>query len=276
MSAAEARRYAVALLLALALWAIGRSAAELAAVAAIAVIGTPHGAADSVRLRGLARGWRGALGWALLYFLLAALVWRLFAQWPALFLLGFVLVSLQHFGACDAHRERAPVGYANAVLVIAGPFVFWPDSVAGYLQWLGLSASAAYAFRPWAAALACAVALGVAGVFQGRALWRSSTPWIALTSLALPPALGFAVYFCALHAPRHWAQLREQSVALPWKPIAATMAATLALALWLLLREPTLSLEQRTVRVLVMGLAALTVPHMALDALIRRRERRTT
>ena len=274
MSAAEAWRYAVALLLALALWAVGRGAAELAAVAAIAAIGTPHGAADIVRLRGLARRWTGALLLALLYFLLAALVWRLFARWPALGLLVFVLISLQHFGECDAHRERAPVGYANAVIVIAAPFVFWHASVAGYLQWLGLSDAMSHLFRPWAAALACVAALLIAGASRGRALWRSSTPWIALASLALPPALGFAVYFCALHAPRHWAQLREQSVALPWKPIAATLAATFALGAWLLLRDPALPLQQRSVQVLVMGLAALTVPHMALDALIRERQRR--
>ncbi len=102
--------------------------------------------------------------------------------------------------------------------------------------------------------------------------WRLPTAvCIAVPSLMLPPAAGFALYFCAVHASRHWGQLRaEQTNPSIW-PVAATMLATAAIAAALLWHHSGAAFAPRLIQVVIIGLAALTVPHMLLDAVLRHR-----
>jgi Brp/Blh family beta-carotene 15,15'-monooxygenase len=269
---------------------------DIAAVLAIALIGTPHGAADTLRLRALATVADGTVRWLMflifnaLYLAVAALVWWLFLRWPAQALLGFVLISLLHFGATDAMTEwrrlasdpdasadRAKVrttvmrtGAMSAVVAIAAPFVFWQTDVQTYLRWLGLTAGEAARFPPPKAAMTVALAMALAMIGIRRwplSGWRLPTAvWIAGPSLLLPPAAGFALYFCAVHASRHWAQLRIDQTELPLRPVIATMLATVALALALLWHHQGAAFAPRLAQVVIVGLAALTVPHMLLDA----------
>jgi beta-carotene 15,15'-dioxygenase len=301
----EAWYYTFGLLACLLLWALGRAVIDIAAVLAIALVGTPHGAADSLRLRTLATTANGAVRWRLLlsynvlYLVAAAVVWWLFLRWPAPALLGFVLISVLHFGTTDALAEwrRASSGARasapfdpvraqtavmrsaamSAVVAIAAPFVFWQADVQRYLRWLGLTISEASRFPALSAAFAVALALVFAMIgFRREPVrdWRLPTSfWIAAPSLLLPPAAGFALYFCAVHASRHWAQLRADHGELPLRPVIATMLATLAIAFALLWRHEGAAFAPRFVQVVIVGLAALTVPHMLLDAVVRYRQK---
>jgi beta-carotene 15,15'-dioxygenase len=297
----EALHYVLGLLACLLLWAIGRNVLDVTAVLAIALIGTPHGAADSLRLRALTAADDGAIRWPMLllsnalYLAIAAAVWWLFLRWPASALLGFVLISLLHFGTTDAVAEWHRVAHAvdmpmdrakarttimrtaamSAVVAIAAPFVVWQADVQMYLRWLGLTASDAVRFPSSAAAMTVALALLLAMIgfnrrFTGR--WRLPTAvCIAAPSLLLPPAAGFALYFCAVHASRHWAKLRAEQTDPPIWPVAATMLATAAIAAALLWHHDGAAFAPRLVQVVIIGLAALTVPHMLLDAGLRYR-----
>jgi Brp/Blh family beta-carotene 15,15'-monooxygenase len=91
----------------------------------------------------------------------------------------------------------------------------------------------------------------------------------------LPPLIFFAVYFCALHSPRNflieWGQwegsgTQRRILLLTYTGAAA---ASMAALLWLQARM-ALSLEAALARTLFIGLAALTVPHMALAYWVRR------
>jgi beta-carotene 15,15'-dioxygenase len=230
-----------------------------------------------------------------MYLAVAAAVWWLFLRWPAPALLGFVLISLLHFGATDAMAEWRRVGSEvpasmsrpqaqksvmrtaamSAVVAIAAPFAVWQSDVQTYLHWLGLTASEAAHFPPSSAALTVVLAIALAMIGVRRwplSGWRLPTAvWIAGPSLLLPPAAGFALYFCAVHASRHWAQLRLDQTELPLRPVIATMLATVAIALALLWRHEGAAFASRLVQVVIVGLAALTVPHMLLDAAVRYR-----
>jgi beta-carotene 15,15'-dioxygenase len=296
MTSRELRRYGLGLLACLPLWAMGRDVLDLAAVIAIALVGTPHGAADVLRLRALATGPEGIVrGLPLLlahalYLAAAAAVWWLFMRWPAPSLLGFVLISLLHFATTDAQAEAAdlPAGRAArvfamvaaamaAIVAIAAPFVAWQAQVQLWLRWLGMSAAQAAAFpAPWAAAavvaaalLACALTWSIPEIRKSRRL--PTALCIVAPSLWLPPAAGFAVYFCLVHASRHWSRLQTEQLRLRPGPVVAAMLATLSIALALLWRHEAGAFAPRLVQVVVVGLAALTVPHMLLDALARRR-----
>ncbi len=282
MNRSEARAYAIGLLLCGLFALCGSVALDIAAVLAIALIGTPHGAADALRLMAAARG-RDGMRWSrlaalnALYLAIAAAVWWLFLRWPAVALAIFVAISALHFAATDIAAERARGdgrgAGASGWIAIAAPFVFWQPQIGPWLTWLGLTPTQATAVPP---ALAGAVVVAALGWALGRTLPARRLPtalWVAVPSLLLPPAAGFALYFCAVHAARHWAHLRAEGRPLPWRPVASTMVATLALAGGLLWMHEDGALAPRLVQVVVIGLAALTVPHMLLDAWVRRTAR---
>ena len=83
---------------------------------------------------------------------------------------------------------------------------------------------------------------------------------------AVAAALGFAVYFCAVHSVRHRAVARALSPLGPrvWWQVAAfsavSVAAVLAAVPWL----ATVDLDSGLIRATFIGLAALTVPHVLL------------
>ncbi len=182
MNRREAWHYSLGLLACLVLWTIGRDVLDVAAVLAIAVIGTPHGAADSLRLRALTAAPDGTIRWHMLllsnalYLAITVAVWWGFLRWPAPALLGFVLISLLHFSLTDAvtelHRATDGVGRPadrikartaimrtaamSAVVAIAAPFVIWQADVQTYLRLLGLTVSEAVRFPPSAAAMTVA------------------------------------------------------------------------------------------------------------------------
>ena len=92
-----------------------------------------------------------------------------------------------------------------------------------------------------------------------------------------PPLVGFAVYFCLVHSARHVAGIigslrREMSrVALVNQAAILTVAswAVGGLALWWFADQA--DPEPMLMRVIFIGLAALTVPHMILvDGIYRR------
>lgn len=279
MNRREARACLIGLLLC-GLFALhGRATLDIAAVLAIALIGTPHGAADALRLLAAARGRDGMrrgyfVALNALYLAIAAAVWWLFLRWPAVALTIFVAISGLHFAATDIAAERARGdgrgAGATGWIAIAAPFVLWQPQIGSWLTWLGLTPTQAAAFPP---ALAGSVVVAALGWALARSLPARRLPtalWVTPPSLLLPPAAGFALYFCAVHAARHWEHLHAEGRSLPWQPVALTMVATLALAAGLLRGYEDAALAPRLVQVVVIGLAALTVPHMLLDAWARR------
>jgi Brp/Blh family beta-carotene 15,15'-monooxygenase len=89
--------------------------------------------------------------------------------------------------------------------------------------------------------------------------------------LALPPLWFFTIYFCGLHSPRHliahWPQVRAQRPR--WTAILVLSGYTagtvvVAVAASVLIESAPLNGTAPLVRLLFIGLAALTVPHMAL------------
>jgi Brp/Blh family beta-carotene 15,15'-monooxygenase len=102
--------------------------------------------------------------------------------------------------------------------------------------------------------------------------------WV--TATALPPLMYFAVYFCALHSIRHFTATMS---AVPNGRRALVIAVVLSsivtlVALVLLRQGVTGTLAETTeqgIRVIFIGLAALTVPHMILVDRFRRADTTT-
>ncbi|MGB1710184.1 MAG: Brp/Blh family beta-carotene 15,15'-dioxygenase, partial [Candidatus Puniceispirillaceae bacterium] len=186
---------------------------DLAALAAIVLIGLPHGALDgaiAIHL-GFTRKLLHFMRFLALYIAMAGLVVGAWLLAPTTCLLGFLIISMLHFGAGDARHGtgwlRSAEIMAHGGLVIVGISQMHHDEVDvifGYLTgrdtvllWQGIDV------------LTVIVGMAVV-VCLAQALWhrRWRGTAVELGALAVlfaltPPLVGFAVYFCCVHSARH-------------------------------------------------------------------------
>tara|TARA_B110000967_G_C18712362_1_gene473387 strand:- start:18 stop:848 length:831 start_codon:yes stop_codon:yes gene_type:complete len=258
---------------------------DLVAIAAILLIGVPHGGLDGAVARRV--GWSdGALAWLgfhLAYIILAALVVLLWWLWPAPSLTVFLCVSALHFGLSDIlnhesakHEEVGqhwlPVIAHGGLVSIAIPSVN-PALVAPLFGVLigdeageALTHTIGMLWAPWLLAVCayCGYALLVPA-------WRKPLfNLLALLALVflLPPLLSFALYFCLWHSRRHtlriWHSLQgktERKRSFTEATVYCLLAWTSAGVFFIYFHA---SFSETLLRLTFIGLAALTVPHMLL------------
>lgn len=266
---------------------------QLWALAAGVAIGLPHGALDQPAAAAKLGG-RFGRHWPLpffgFYLSLATSVVLLWSTEPRAALTAFLGLSVLHFGLGDAEAEGAfrPIAVlAHGAAPIVVPAAAHAVEVTAIFEVLAPGGTQVAEFLAGPAALVWAGAV--------LALVIGARPWsrrdargplvellaIAAAFVALPPLLAFALYFGVLHAPR--ASLAEAAAAggppgtalrhllraaLP----ASVAAAVLGSATFLLLRDE-LGVTAAAMSVIFVGLAALTVPHMALGVALRLAER---
>jgi Brp/Blh family beta-carotene 15,15'-monooxygenase len=261
--------------------------------AAVALVGLPHGGLDAwlAQRSGLARGPRGLALFHLLYLLVAGAVALLWLWQPAQTLAGFLLISAWHF-AGDWPALPAPLRALAGIAVLGLPAWQWTEPVARIFGVLAGSGGLQLAHT--------LAALGPLFVLLlGLALWRLRRQPMAalelgvLTALAMfaPPLLFFAVYFCTLHSPRQLRlslanvaparRRRLLALAAAYAALAALMvlaagffaagSADAGAQAWLLQLD-----ADQGLRLVFIGLDALTVPHMGVVWLAARRSRESS
>ena len=243
------------------------------AVAAILVLGTPHGALDIRRLRrdpAQALGPRAVLASYLAVAGAMALAWALE---PGLALVAFLAIAAAHFAAEAAEDAPPPVAWMAGALVIVLPAATHPAAVQAIFQAMGGAATASRLVRPApAAALLLLAALGVATLLRPPRAPVALETAAALVGLALlPPLVGFAVFFGLLHSPRHLSRA-GRALGLDAR---ATLAAAAPFSLAALALGGVLMLARAgTAQAVPAGafvlLSILTAPHMFTGALLRR------
>jgi Brp/Blh family beta-carotene 15,15'-monooxygenase len=94
---------------------------------------------------------------------------------------------------------------------------------------------------------------------------------IIVGAILLQPLVFFACYFSLLHSPRHLLEtaerLRMTSLQSIYSRTLPIVMATVALCAGFYFVIPDLSVSDRILVIVFIGLASLTVPHMLLDAL---------
>ena len=248
------------------------------ALAAIIILGVPHGALDGEVARDLLRPRFGRAWFAVFAVPYLALSTAVLLAWrfaPLTTTASFLVASVVHFGIEESASSSWLERIARGGLPIALPSLFHPAATAdlfaavsahplpalpgwwllGDLTWMAV-------FVLWSVqTLRC----GVGGTLIPLAL-------VAFGFLALLPLTAFALYFICIHAPAHMAGMitdprrarRVSSTAAAWR--LATPLALLTLLLGALLwplYDGTASL--RLLALTIQGLAALTLPHMLLE-----------
>lgn len=259
---------AIALSAGLALFLILPATVQTGLAAALLVLGgLPHGASDHALAAPVWRARLGRLGVPMFlagYVACAALVFVAWRAVPLAALLAFLALSAWHFAREDAVGGSRWERVARGLMPIGLPALLHPAALTELL--LPLLAGSAGDARVAAAVMS---ACGVGAVFGLAGWWWREgrvPPLAAASAVALlicPPLLGFALFFALDHS-RRAAGRRRSSLCLSASgyaracaPFVAGGAVVLAGAAWWL---PDAGLPGW----LVVGLAALTVPHMLL------------
>ena len=273
-----------------------------AVVLPIALLGVLHGGADPWVARALLSDWKPTQRMLLTYGVYLGLMTLVLIGWsvlPVVTLIGFMLVSLWHFGRQDLDTFGLP-NWPLAALVygslpILGPMLGFTEQTARLFGWLAMQPDSSmqvwlYELNPplltlWLVGFGMLV-LRLASEGRYRVMRRLliTVPLIFAAMLVLPPLIAFATYFCVLHSLSHLLEMSESRKG-PWRhwthrqwllrlwPATGGAVALGLIGWWILApaATPEMLFQENLARVLFWGLAALTVPHILLHWLWHQR-----
>jgi Brp/Blh family beta-carotene 15,15'-monooxygenase len=195
---------------------------------------------------------------------------------PAGFLLGFLVISAAHFSGDPAEGTSLPVRVLQGGCVLILPALLHEGEM-GRLFALLAGQEAAGTVMPLIRLLAwiwlpCVLLAVILRARRDR-LGALETGSIALLSIAAPPLVSFTLFFCGMHSARHILRTIDYSGRASTRLLAAaallpmTGVLIASAAAWHFLEGTPL--DARVVQIVFVGLAALTVPHMALVERVR-------
>ena len=244
-------------------------------VAGVIFLGLPHGALDPMVAR---KAFTGQRGYTTAIFYVGYLVlvlgyWVLWNRFPTLGLSSFLLIAAFHFGSDWESRGNYLTRCAYGCVIVTLPSLRFPAEVVSIYGMLGTEhASGLVALSKVLAPVVVVIAL-IGAVLQFQRHRNDFFELLTITTGAflLPPLVFFTCYFTLLHSPRH---LLETAEGLGMTSLRRIYQATLPVLLATLLLGgiaygllPHIGIDARLLRIVFIGLAALTVPHMLLDTL---------
>jgi len=253
--------------------------ASLIALLFVVLIGLPHGAFDGAIANHLGAGRSLAAGmkFIAIYCAVALLVIAIWLIAPGLTLTLFLIISMIHFGRGDAAAESQPALLIQILLhgglPIFGIIYLQQDSVTPLFNALtdGSSDLALSLAEIIAPLMTTMTALYVLLAFRDPSLRPRLAEFIllAIAFAALPPLIGFAVYFCIIHTGRHMRRIWHMLSSSASPRGVFSQAAGFTIASWLVGAAVFFGIdsgnpEAELLKIIFIGLAALTVPHMIL------------
>ena len=246
----------------------------------IVMIGLPHGALDgAVAMHiGLVKKLSNLIKFMLGYIALAVFVVIVWIFFPTLSLIVFLGISLLHFGYGDAKNGEGITKFAEAVahggLVIVGISQFHRGEVDEIFYYLIKQDTSTIWLAMNIASIGVIAAIATCLLQTSKDVkWSSTTLELLLVGVVIaiaPPLLGFSIYFCLIHSARHFSRIYrmiKQNVAnttIKTQAILFTVACWLAAVVAFVLFADFSDPGPTILRIIFIGLAALTVPHMVL------------
>ncbi len=241
----------------------------------VTLLGLPHGALDPAVADKAFRHLTGYSWWlfALVYSSTGLLYGGLWWRWPDAVLGSFLCISALHFGSDWKGRGVWWSRLAYGTTVVTLPVIFHSPEVARIYAALGAADGAAILELSRALGLV-ALPMALIGALRQRRRDLVELLAIAVGGLTLEPLVFFICYFCFLHSPRHLLGTARETGLRDWKAVGKAVAPAFlgalggGLVFWATM--PTVGADERLLRVVFIGLAALTLPHMILGAVTGR------
>ncbi len=253
---------------------LGSPAATTAACAALLVFGLPHGSLDIATLakaRSRSAFWLASV--VALYLGCAALMYLIWQAAPVAALGTFLILACLHF-AEDWQDDLPPfLAIGTAIAMLTAPaLLFRTDLVSLFITLTGSPASASLADTALMIA-PVSVVVAVAGLILTPNWVRATETLAGLSGMILvPPPIGFALYFCLSHSPKHLASAVESASSglFGHRRIEMTVVtlAAVAIAAMIFIDATPPTLSEGAISASFVTLSILTVPHMLVPIIV--------
>ncbi len=256
-------------------------------------IGISHGSLDHIKGKKLLKI-LGIKSKAIFYLgyifvgLLTIFIWILF---PKFLLFLFLILAAFHFGKEDSgfiykHRYFESIYFLKGSLVIVAPLLFHKDETLSIFKSLNFDISSNILISNEILHLliflsfVASMILSLNKSFDTKSLLLMDFLSLIILNYFLNPILAFTIYFCFLHSIRHSISLIQKininlKKGLPIfvkKALPLTIITIFLYLLALYFLNNFNDLNESIYKVIFIGLASLTFPHILLEYLIEKNE----
>ena len=259
----------------------------------ILTIGISHGSLDNIKGKKLIKylGYRSMIIFYLSYLLIGAvtiLIWLIF---PKSLLLLFLIIAAYHFGKEDSEfinqkQNFELIYFLKGSLIITSPLFFHKEETLAIFETLNfnisnnLIISDEILFILILLSLFSGIILSFKKSIEVKSLLLMDYLSILILNYFLNPIIAFTIYFCFLHSIRHSISLiRELNKnlikGLPVfikKALPLTILTIFGYVVSISILNNYNEFNETIYRVIFIGLASLTFPHILLEYLIEKNE----
>ncbi len=252
-------------------------------------IGLPHGSFDGAVASLVGFGNKiQFLKFLFIYIVLFVFVILFWINFPVISLIIFIIMTIAHFGLCDwthfkINKYKYPVSFTYGMTVIFGIIFFNENQsllIFEYLTNESVYNFQKYFFIPYLATL-LSIIFYIYLSLNEKKLRKGIIEIIFLLIVfyIFDPLLSFSIYFCFFHTYKHlkhlinniYLHLSNKKFVI-YTTLIFTIISWLAGILVFLYLTKNFNVYESLVRVIFIGLAALTLPHMILVDYIYRRK----
>ena len=264
----------------------------------ILILGISHGALDNIKGKKLVNlfGFKSVFLFYLIYLMISFLIIFLWLIYPNTVLLLFLIVAAYHFGREDTvfpFQKKYLISeilfFLKGSVVIFAPLFFQREATNEIFKILNFSLFESSFFNDYFLLIFLFFGfLSSMVISQKKNINFQSIMLMDFFSLIilnffLTPLLAFTIYFCFLHSIRHSITLifeLDKSFKLGFKKfvnkaIFLTFVTAMMFLIALYFLNNFYKLDEAIYKVIFIGLASLTFPHILLEYLLEKYEKRT-
>ena len=264
----------------------------------ILILGISHGALDNLKGKKLlfSFGYRSLFSFYFVYIFISLSIVFLWVLFPNTILLIFLVVAAYHFGREDtvfSFKEKFLIAeflyFLKGSAVILAPLLFQRKKTNEIFEILSFNVFDYQLFNDqFLITLLCLSFLSSLIISSKKkadlkALMIMDFFSLIILNLFLTPVLAFTIYFCFLHSIRHSITLifeLDKSFKSGLKkfikkaiPLTFVTGVIFLIAVYYL--NSSYKLDEAIYKVIFIGLASLTFPHILLEYLLEKNEKRT-
>ena len=265
-------------------------------------IGISHGSLDNLKGKKLFQilGFNNFLFFYLSYILIALLIIILWIIVPYISLIIFLIVASYHFGKEDTQflisensNYNQLLFFLKGSLIVFAPLYFHFDETISIFKLLLIDNESFYNFLNFVEAnnvLLYAIILSTLSnilLFTQKFKLKNFTIFLDYFSIIIinfyfSPLVAFTIYFCFLHSIRHIISLMSELdnndlknglKIFTKKALPLTILTAIFCLIGLYFLSNTYNFNSSILKIIFMGLASLTFPHILLEYLIEKNEK---
>ena len=264
----------------------------------ILIIGISHGALDNIKGAKLLElfGYKNTVSFYLTYIFISLLIIIFWLIFPNIVLLLFLIVAAYHFGKEDtvfSFRRKFFISeflfFLKGSAVIIAPLLLKREETNEIFNILNFNFFEAEFFKNnFLITMLCLSFLSSLYISKKKSLEFKGIMILDFFSLVilnlfLSPILAFTLYFCFLHSIRHSISLifeldksfKSGLRKFISKAIPLTIATGVIFLLAIFFLNNFYKLDEAIYKVIFIGLASLTFPHILLEYLLEKNEKKT-